>query len=49
MENLIGVSSTTYVGHSFENVVKSVSQIGLRYLELVSAPGTAKGNKTISI
>lgn len=39
MENIIGISSTTYVGHSFEDVVKSVSKAGFKYLELVSAPG----------
>lgn len=38
-DNMIGVSSTTYVGHSFEDVVKSVSEVGFKYLELVSAPG----------
>jgi L-ribulose-5-phosphate 3-epimerase len=39
MDNLIGVSSTTYVGHSFEDVVQSVSKVGYKHLELVSAPG----------
>jgi len=38
-DNIIGVSSTTYVGHSFKDVVKSVSEVGFKYLELVSAPG----------
>lgn len=39
MDNIIGISSTTYVGHSFEEVVQSISKIGYKYLELVSAPG----------
>jgi sugar phosphate isomerase/epimerase len=39
MKNIIGVSSTTYVGHSFEEVLESVSEIGFKFVELVSAPG----------
>ena len=39
MNNKIGISSTTYVGHSLEEVLKSISETGYRFIELVSAPG----------